>query len=289
MVMRNKMVFIEPPQALAWLEHVEDNPRKRTSDSIIDRYARDMREDRWIKGEGEPIALTVSGKLKNGKHRLYACIQAGVGFWSWVIFDAPEDFGINTDSGLARSLGDNISNALGGHAKDTVRIAAGIRLSWAMVSGFVPSYITKAPSRGEALDHFQKNPSIVQAYDFWSPVTHNRELRGSSALTAFIHQAMLVDRDAAELFCWSIHQDKDGAGIKAFRHWQLHNIVLVQRGKSRPEIVLQLAVLIKAWNAFVTGKPAQMLRWVRGGVTPEEFPVMKNELGRSIPWRNELD
>src|SRR5687767_46533 len=81
-----------------------DGRNRAPSPSAIDRYAREMREGRWrLSGEG--LIITKTGKLRNGQHRLLACIKAGVPFETFIVFGVDDSVFPVLDRGAVRTAG----------------------------------------------------------------------------------------------------------------------------------------------------------------------------------------
>lgn len=73
--MHLEKVSVTPAMALKWLEGNTHNRAVR--DSVVARYASDMRLGRW-RMTHQGIAFNGDGTLIDGQHRLYALIESGV-------------------------------------------------------------------------------------------------------------------------------------------------------------------------------------------------------------------
>lgn len=96
--------FITPDKALEMLEHNTCNYRK-LSDSVQSRYASDMEKGLWTITTAT-IAFSKDGRLIDGQTRLTACVESGVGFWTFILRNCPEELidDPNQDKGKIRNL-----------------------------------------------------------------------------------------------------------------------------------------------------------------------------------------
>ena len=85
---RNGVYKITPEFADYGLSTSLRNPRGRTLQSTIDKYAEDMKAGEWTLN-GEPIIFNEEGRLQEGHHRLMAVIRSDTTIESYVVFDAP--------------------------------------------------------------------------------------------------------------------------------------------------------------------------------------------------------
>lgn len=90
---------ITPDLAREYLKQNKVN--RRLSDVTVRNYARDMRTGNWCLN-GESIVFYEDGTLKDGQHRLTACVKAGVPFETYVIRGIPKASFIH-DRGRLRS------------------------------------------------------------------------------------------------------------------------------------------------------------------------------------------
>ena len=81
-------VFVTPTMAADWLEHNFDNRK------VIPNHVRSL-EIVFRRGDmqlnGQTIKLSKTGRLLDGQHRLMACVNTGIGFWTFVVRDLEEE------------------------------------------------------------------------------------------------------------------------------------------------------------------------------------------------------
>lgn len=89
--MKCSVINISPKLAEKMLVGNEIN--RNVSHSLVDRYARDMRNGNW-QLNGEPITFNKSKQLTNGQHRLLAIIRSGKTIPMVVIEEVDDDVNI---------------------------------------------------------------------------------------------------------------------------------------------------------------------------------------------------
>lgn len=103
---RSEVKEITPDIALEMLAHnLRNNRMIREYD--VAKYAREMRAGNW-KLTHQGVAFNTQGELIDGQHRLMAVIQAGVPVKMLVTYDCDDNVVSLIDSGVARTLKDQI-------------------------------------------------------------------------------------------------------------------------------------------------------------------------------------
>lgn len=111
---------VTPALAAKWLER---NTRNRPlRDSVVLRYAADMRDGKW-KVTGDAIAFDTTGAVINGQHRLWAVLESGVTVKMLVVFDLDPDVVYVLDDHFKRRLTDIIHIARPGSMLQTKHTA----------------------------------------------------------------------------------------------------------------------------------------------------------------------
>jgi hypothetical protein len=94
---------VSPDLAAKWLEHNTRNRKLRQS--VVNKYAADMREGRWLL-TGDAIAFDKNGAVVNGQHRLWAVLESGITVPMLVTFNLDPEVVAVLDDHLKRSLTD---------------------------------------------------------------------------------------------------------------------------------------------------------------------------------------
>lgn len=100
---RTQWQVVTPELATKWLEGNTHNRPVR--DSVVLRYAADMKAGRW-KQTHQGIAMDENGTLIDGQHRLFAVIEAGVPVLMQVTYNLPMDAQTVVDDNVRRSVVD---------------------------------------------------------------------------------------------------------------------------------------------------------------------------------------
>lgn len=100
-----KVVIMDiTPAAAKRLLRLNTNNRN-LRDKRVDQYAHDMKAGRWY-ANGMPIVISNEGVLKDGQHRLHACVKAETTLEGSIVLYLPEKQANCYDVGAARSARD---------------------------------------------------------------------------------------------------------------------------------------------------------------------------------------
>jgi hypothetical protein len=273
------VVTITPDRAEAILAHNHTNRKVRWS--VVDRYANDMVAGEWRPGVGS-IVLDQNGHLVDGQHRLHACVKAGVPIEVVVVTGAEETAQLAMDTGLRRGLADVLS--FRGETQ-TSALAAAVNRGWQWANGKLLSNVR--PTHAEALDWLDRNPTIRDAVIKSGRVRRTLDV-AQSPLTVVAHQTWLIDGNESDAFLERLATGEDleaGSAILALRNWAIN----FSTRPPKPGPIVYMAVMVKAWNAWATGRPLQTLVWRRGGTNKEDFPELKDLDGTTWHIRDEVE
>jgi hypothetical protein len=266
---------VVPDFAAEVLDTRNRNPRKLRKDKAA-QYAADMVAGKWSVGMSI-VAFDPEGWLVDGQHRFAGCVMAGVPFRTLVAYGVSQEAVDNADRGFRRTVADILKGK--GEANVTVLQATlSMCCKWdttSILSNFVPTwsqleqYLLENPDVREAVSKVQM---LVKP-----PLT----IRGSVA-APFAFRARRIDTEAADAF---INQTHTGVGLQENDPvLRLREQFLGRRSMTygRPSREHDLALTIKAWNAYIVGRPLRQLKWNRGGIRQEPFPYLFGSDG--TPW-----
>lgn len=266
MTPRIEVTTVTPAMATEWLESNTDNYRKVRQPTVA-RYAEDMAVGAWLM-TGESIKFNREGVLMDGQHRLLACVKADTAFETVVVYDLETPATMNIDNGLRRQLSDHLRR-LG--EINVTGLAATIGVAWRFERDL--NLGTTSPTFTEAMTWLAANPDVRAAVVSAEHLRRTARLPVPTTATV-LHYARqkATDEDVDEF----IRQLQSGAnlaedsGTFALRRWASNReqtLQHVERSKA-------LAIIIKGWNAYITGTPVRNLVWRRGGVAREVFPKL---------------
>jgi hypothetical protein len=252
------LIAVTPDMAQDWLESC--NTRNRyLAPTRVQMYAETMKRGLWRHPTGEPIIFDTLGRIQDGQHRLAAQVVAKMTISYWVMQDAdPEDFTV-IDQGKSRTRGDIV----GMHGIPQANQVASIARTYLLMRTY-PNRIWSGQSANVL------PASVVEfalAHDEELVIAANLGRRVAKATrlptTAFAAVSFYVRLRVPQSVQWDdfANQVESGAGladtspILALRRWAVNRPT---HGIPQQEHV---AVISKAWNAFVVGKPLTKIFW----------------------------
>lgn len=252
---------ITPEIAAELLERNKVNRPLRTS--VVRSYAKDMAAGRWNLN-GEPIIIDWFGNLLSGQHRCWAIIEADRPIQTMVTRGVdPASFG-TIDSGLKRTAGDVLGMR---GVKNAHMVGSSLRLVNFVLSGAIDFDRVAKMSNAEASDLFNTYPDIEDAAAMVSGATMIRRIIPPSPLTAAIYFARKASPEKAEQF---LHDLNSGENlVRGMPCYTLRNTFLARASRATVKNYTQLALIIKAWNAYYRDRPLALLKYMPG----EEFPM----------------
>lgn len=265
---RAQVFTVTPEIAQYWLNEKNRINRKIRPHRVA-RYARIMANGLWMLN-GEALVFDSNGDLRNGQHRLQACVNAGASFPAVVVRGVdPSVFG-TFDQGIARTNGDVLG--LSGEMHANI-LAGAIKLLWRyeLARTFGTAGLHD-PSGLEVEDWLEGHPSLRVS------VAHIAGLRPNSG------KSLMSPSLAAALHYLFSRKDSAHASLFFERVFIGMNLAitspelilrnrLIQESNSKAKVpqVYLAAVTIKAWNASRREQPVRLLKWTDS----EEFPEIK--------------
>lgn len=261
---------ITPDIAREMLEKNINNRNLRKA--RVQQYAVDMAEGRW-QVTGEAIKFNGSA-LIDGQHRLAACVKAEASFRTLVVRQLPEGVNDVLDQGMPRSIAD-VLHWHGG--KSGTQVAAAARALLVLKSGHPPvagsqvsGYgITRQVITDFALANHERLSEMInfsRRNDFGANHT-------AVAVFLFLVGDLLDDETPEEFIATTASgaQLNEGDPRLALRNWMVKSGGALRRSTTLPD---HLAVVIRAWGAYVEGRKVKMIRsWIRSQPFPEiELP-----------------
>lgn len=262
------LVTVTPQIAEKWLRKNTHN--RSVASARVDQYAADIRRGEW-RVNGEAIKIAKDGTILDGQHRLMAVLEAEREIQTLVITGLDAEAQETMDQGRGRSLGD-VFKLRGESYWNPLATACRTLCLFELYGEVIQPAYQPAPSIQQASRTLERNPELRDSVAFvytqirrpWLPSSH---------LGALHFLFATVDSEAADDFLLKL---RTGEGLRR------DDAVYVLREKfmashlERDTIAVrkQLALIIKAWNAYVAGEPTTRLEWHPGGPRPEPFPTI---------------
>ena len=152
--MKAEIIHLTPELAK---ELLKNNIGNRRLKNAKDHYATQMSNGSW-KENGEPIIVDVNGFVKDGQHRLHACIQANYSFNIPLITGVDPNVMDTIDTGTNRSLADVLElNGFKYSSQISAIIKTIIKHGRGMIAGRANGDDRKVVTNSEGLNYAQKN------------------------------------------------------------------------------------------------------------------------------------
>lgn len=263
--MEINVLKIDPEKAAEFLARNRKNRALRWRH--VRSLASDMSTGNW-KLNGETIKFAADGTLLDGQHRLAAVVESGVAVEMLVVTGLSGLDQETMDTGAKRTLSDVL--ALRGE-ENSSHLAAAIVMRWRRQHGQIFNNIS--PTNAQAVAMLETHPELRYSISAVRPAV--RALRIPWGLCAALHYDMTLinPEDAADF--WT--KLATGLGVH-----EKHPVYILRRrleenaamtGRKLDRIMIH-AYLIKTWNAYREGRDVSIIRWIRGGASPEAFPEL---------------
>lgn len=252
-------VDLTPALARVLLSRNDGN--RRISDALVTSYARDISTGGWT-FNGEPIILSLDGKLNDGQHRCEAVVAADKPIKTILVIGVDRETRTTLDQGRVRSAGDFL--AMNGHHTANV-LGAAASLYWQYLTfGQLARGSTQRPTKGEVMRCVEQHGDIAKSVSFCQ--RKGIGTVGGHSLISFVHFAVWkrAGRMSADEFIKSL---VDGVGLSAQNPiLYCRNRLINERGKLRGNFKAEL--IFKAWNAQRRGETLRHII-LTGNVLPK--------------------
>lgn len=254
------IINLTPPVAAGILEH---NTHNRTlSQTVVESYKADKELGNW-KFTGDPIRFHKDGTLLDGQHRCTGISQMEDDYSEHVlcIFGLDDEAQFAMDQGKKRTTADQLQ--LHGHS-NSANVASAVKWMLIIEHGLLfqdRKKWTVVTTSSQIKEWVDENPEKV---DFIHEVTTNA--RHCLVSPSIVITAALIfseyDREIALDFVSKLRSGaglEEGSAILAFRDRATRN-KLAKRKDSDRDV---LGLLIKTWNAHLTGRKLSKLQLPR--------------------------
>lgn len=267
-----RWILVTPELATRWLEENNWNNRP-VRDAWVSRLAADMTAGKWRGQNGEAIKFDTAGRLVDGQHRLWACVQSGKAFESLLVEGVDPDSYSTIDIGAKKALQDFIG-PMGGE-KNVHLLSSALRLVYAWQHGRLHSLRDGKimPTIAELETTLADHPKLRVSVAYVAGHKAVRDvLVGSFA--CLVHYAGLLEDKVSTVEAF-LDRVGNGVGLESDDPvYQLRKFLLTQRGptpgKRRTGREFVLALTIKAWNLSKKEAKIKVLKFQ----TDEEFPIL---------------
>lgn len=279
-----KLVTITPEKAAAWLSTMDPINLKRRRESHIEEIARDIRDGRWTV-TGDTIKFNSEGALFDGQHRLNAIIKTGQTVQSWVVFgiEDPNAFMVTDTNLLIRSTyqllrmrGHENTRNLGAVGKRLLvwdRTPEDQRRRFSCTSEFFRMGVSQREVIAYSEEHQEEILEMVEAMSSSLPF---KKCKAPSAMVTALIICNRVDDVLTHFFVEGLRSGANLAEKSSLMLLRERMIFPPERGGLKWETEI-MALVIKSWNYFCSGKEMSNLRWRQEGDNPEYFPLPREQ------------
>jgi hypothetical protein len=267
-------------------------PTYRFRRNHCERIARDMAEGNFHPLQGHYLVVDETGTLHNGRHRLQAQMDEGKTYAYWVMYCNEADaaaFDLVGDVGASWTLSDHL-RYMG--IKDPFVTGSALTYLHRLDTGTVLHM--SQPTRTQAVALLEENkdlvaygPVVAQACREW------RVPKGLATAVAYVTSCLpdvseddvtdfwttlagLSPSTDPEVMAAVVGELEHGNPLIALSNWLRKSMPSPRTSARRPE-TLTLALLFKAWNAYISHDSIRLLRWGR----KEKFPPILSSDGTS--------
>jgi hypothetical protein len=257
---------IGPEQAAEILQNNDHN--RRTDWRVIDNYARQMTDGEWT-FVGDPIRISVTGRLLDGQYRLNAIIQSQTTQRFTVIRGLPNESQPFMDVGKRRSPGDVFSMydipAPGPTAALTqllMRYERGMVLEqkYSITAAEALEYY-QGPANTALINEGTKRGLLVKKM-----LPLNPSVAGVVFVAARRHSDPFAVNAFFEQLTGGLGLQADDDPIAALRGWLMRR----KREDLRVNRAEFLWLLTRVWNAWATKEPMARVQLPKGGLTSKD-------------------
>lgn len=268
-----EIITITPAMASSWLEASKFDNR-RVDDRNVDKIARDIKAGKWI-FDGNPIRFDSEGNIVDGQHRLWGIITSGKAIQSAVVRGLSEDAKNVIDTGKARSNHDILH--FNGYKNNlplatATRLWIGYRTNGRDMKKWASSNSSRRLSINEILREIKTTPGIPEAVQATLGNKFSRKLIGNGTAAFCFYILNKIDSSDCNEFFYLLDSGADlhdGNPILALRNWLMVKDYKSKNG-GNVQIMIKMAVIIKAWNAFRKQRSIQRLSYA---IDKEAFPT----------------
>jgi len=259
---KSSIVFLDPKLARQLYDANATNQRS-VSNANLKKVEESIRTGLFVLN-GESIIQSVAGRLLNGQHRVLGVLNTGIGIWTVLVLNVPDEYFHTIDSGKARSFA-NVCQINGD--VDALALSSTIQRLAEYYSDETSVGISQPISHARLFQVKEMCPNAGDSVRAVGPAA--RVI--SKSRTAWLHHVIWMHSPerVSEFFDALASGNSLASTSPAFL---LRERMLRDRGsKAKLKTREALALLIKAWNVFIEDVPLRALRWSDG----EPFPKLK--------------
>lgn len=259
--------LITPQIAQEYLKHNTNN--RPVNKNIVSLYAKQMRKGLW-EDSNDAICFSKEGELLNGQHRLFAICESGVAC-EFIVRRGLERKSINvmdnqhgrTAADLLQMMGIEGSKHVASIIKRKMNLESRMTVLRNQISGCGGACGIKV-GNVEVIEEYNKHIEDYEHFSLFSQSLYrkNRILTTSDygGIIAYLIMSLHHPKETVYSF-WEEFVEKKSA---------TNDVVILLRQKltndklssQKMTTMAKQKLIIKAWNAYITGKTVKVLKYV---------------------------
>jgi hypothetical protein len=265
MNLRAEVIKVSPEQARGWL--MKSKNFRRLDPTRAMKLARSIEEQGWVE-DGNPFRFDAEGNLIDGQHRAYAIAKLGLTVNAFAVHGIVDD--TTVDTGKSRTFTQYLAGMNESHVN---LLAATTRLVKKYRDENMRDNKESSYTNRVLLDFLKKNPGIRESSRFASTRCKNIGIPASHI--AMLHYVVSTERPELQIhverFIDAVHNGQaldtnDPAYVVRER------MIRDKTKRTRLPVLERNALLIIAWNKWITGTRVRNIFWRSVGPAAERFP-----------------
>lgn len=250
----------------------KNSPQRPIFPNRVQRYAYDMSRKRWGL-TGEPVILDWWGNIFDGSQRLNAIVKTGIDMSTVVVTGIDPSLFPLVDGGRSRTLSDHL---YGLKKQYPNALAAALGLLDSFEYGLVCSEVARNVFTSDVGIYLLGVNQGLQDYMPKGAKLNDRRILSTSTSAVYHYiMAKYGHKKQGDEFFDKLLKGTDFESV--FDPIYLLREILIKNQKTKVgklRRTAKIALLIKAWNAFIKGETIKSLTW-RGSQCPNEpMPLM---------------
>lgn len=257
-----KNMIIDVDKARRLMETNEDN--RNLKRGVIDKINRDLINERYYLN-GETIAISKTGKLLNGQHRLTSIIETGIPIRTWLIIGVPDEYKTTYDQGTAKTIADFLR-------MDRVASSKDVAIIIKLILNFKPG---DEVTNKDLAERRRSKQDMLEAYEqFEKPIQYALQTYGKTnwskthrAISSVSASHVLISREVPESIVDTFFSNLTGSGgdIRPgdpilWTRSKFSQLLNPRINKFESSSEYKSQIILKTWNAWIRKKRVQQLR-----------------------------
>ncbi len=222
---------------------------------------------------GATIVFSDDGELLDGQNRLMACVEAGIPIVTIVVRGVGKSAQLTMDMGVKRQVADFLK--MRGYKEASTVAAIGTAMYKAETFGLSAAFSKTNGSEFTVLATVNYIDGVYE--ERIKPILRtcrkvSNTYRGVSLGTIGVlyDRFRAIDEEDAVVFAKQLLKVEIPCKTMLLLHRKLEENAMSGQGRMPQEVIA--ALVVKTWNAYMTGEDKKMLKYTAGGAHRESFP-----------------